>query len=151
MYMYIIPVQIVFSRGKHLPKHYHTMTSHVFTCVRVLCLECRVSWVRVPPEAAHFSFDCLGCAVLLCLVVCLILLASFFSSLIKTCTCIYIVPYHKYVYTCTCTSILCTSIYRYTVILFSLACLSKKVCLKNIHLVGWCVHRMYIHVHTCSG
>ena len=33
----------------------------------------------------------------------------------------------------------------YTVILFSLACLSKKVCLKNIHLVGWCVHRMYIH------
>ena len=22
---------------------------------RVLCLECRVSWVRVPPEAAHFS------------------------------------------------------------------------------------------------
>ena len=35
--------------------------------------------------------DCLGCAVLLCLVVCLTLLASFFlpsfSSLIKTCTC----------------------------------------------------------------
>ena len=29
--------------------------------------------------------DCLGCAVLLCLVVCLSLLASFFSSLIKTC------------------------------------------------------------------
>ena len=21
---------------------------------RALCLECRVSWVRVPPEAAHF-------------------------------------------------------------------------------------------------
>ena len=36
----------------------------------------RVSWVRVPPEAAHF-FDCLGCAVLLCLV-CLFDLASFF-------------------------------------------------------------------------
>ena len=32
--------------------------------------------------------DCLGCAVLLCLVVCLTLLASFFlpSHLIKTCT-----------------------------------------------------------------
>ena len=39
-----------------------------------------VLWVRVPPKAAHFSFesDCLGCAVLLCLVVCLTLLASFF-------------------------------------------------------------------------
>ena len=30
--------------------------------------------------------DCLGCAALLCLVACLTLLASFFSSLIKTCT-----------------------------------------------------------------
>ena len=42
----------------------------VFTCIgRALCLECRVSWVRVPPEVAHFSrkSDCLGCAVLLCL------------------------------------------------------------------------------------
>ena len=41
-----------------------------------------VPWVRVPPEAANFSrkSDCLGCAVLLCLVVCLTLLASFFSS-----------------------------------------------------------------------
>ena len=35
------------------------------------------AWVRIPPKAAHFS-DCLGCAVLLCLVVCLTLLASFF-------------------------------------------------------------------------
>ena len=35
-----------------------------------------MSWVRVPPEAARKS-DCLGCAVLLCLV-CLALLASFF-------------------------------------------------------------------------
>ena len=43
------------------------------------CLEYRVSWVRVPPEAAHFSrkSDCLGCAVLLCLV-CLFDLLSFF-------------------------------------------------------------------------
>ena len=24
---------------------------------RALCLECRVSWVRVPPEAAHFSLE----------------------------------------------------------------------------------------------
>ena len=55
------------------------------------------SWVRVPPEAAHFSIDCLGCAVLLCLVACLTLIASFFlpSHLslklmyIHACTCIY--------------------------------------------------------------
>ena len=60
---------------------------------RALCLECRVSWVRVPPEAAHFSLkksDCLECVVLLCLVVCLTLLASFFLYLINIhnmCTC----------------------------------------------------------------
>ena len=51
---------------------------------RALCLECRVSWVRVPPGKS----DCLGCAVLLCLA-CLFDLACFFlssfSSLIKTC------------------------------------------------------------------
>ena len=53
---------------------------------RALCLEYRVSWVRVPPEShlrqLIFSrkSDCLGCAVLLCfaLFVCLTLLASFF-------------------------------------------------------------------------
>ena len=41
---------------------------------RALCLECKVPWVRVPPEAAHFFLwksDCLGCAVLLCFVSCL--------------------------------------------------------------------------------
>ena len=41
-----------------------------------LCLECRVSWVQIPSEAA----------VLLCFVVCMTLLASFFlpsSSLIN--------------------------------------------------------------------
>ena len=34
------------------------------TC-RVFCVECRVSWVRVPPEAAHFSLEsvCLVCVV----------------------------------------------------------------------------------------
>ena len=49
---------------------------------RALCLEYRVSWVRVPPEAAHFfsrKSDCLGYAVLLCLV-CLFALACFFLS-----------------------------------------------------------------------
>ena len=40
-------------------------------------MEYGVSWVRVPPEAAHF-FYCLGCAVLLCLV-CLFDLACLLS------------------------------------------------------------------------
>ena len=51
---------------------------------RALCLEYRVSWVRVPPRQLIFSrkSDCLGCAVLLCLV-CLTLLASFFHLSFK--------------------------------------------------------------------
>ena len=70
-----------------------------------------MSWVRVPPEAAHFFLGKSGCAVLLCLV-CLTLLASFFlsshlsfknmystSSLIK-CTVMYVM---FCIYTCTCT------------------------------------------------
>ena len=58
------------------------------TCGRALCLEYRVSCVRVPPEAAHLS-DCLGCAVLLCLV-CLFDLSCFFlSSFSSLNTCIY--------------------------------------------------------------
>ena len=52
---------------------------------RVLCLECRVSCVRVPPETARKS-DCLGCAVLLCLV-CLTSLPSFLKH---DCTCLYV-------------------------------------------------------------
>ena len=65
----------------------HVYTSHTCTCLgssvgRVLCLEFRVSWVRVPTKAAHFPFwksDYLGCVVLLYFVVCMqALLASFF-------------------------------------------------------------------------
>ena len=36
---------------------------------RALSLESRVSWGRIPPEAAHFSLEeksCLGCCVVLC-------------------------------------------------------------------------------------
>ena len=39
----------------------HTHVFHMYmSCLgssagRALCLECRVSWVRVPPETAHFS------------------------------------------------------------------------------------------------
>ena len=52
---------------------------------RALCLECGVAWVRIPPKAADryllWKSDGLGCAVLLCLVVCLILLAIAIASL----------------------------------------------------------------------
>ena len=58
---------------------------HVYTCGRALCLECRVSWVRVPPEAPLFflgrvtALGVLCCfALFVCLFVCLTLLASFF-------------------------------------------------------------------------
>ena len=46
-----------------------------------LCLEYRVSWVRVPPEAAHFflgKVTALGVLCCFALFVCLTLLASFF-------------------------------------------------------------------------
>ena len=48
--------------------------------VELCCLECRVSWVRSYLKQLIFLWksDCLGCAVLLCLVVCLTLLASVF-------------------------------------------------------------------------
>ena len=48
---------------------------------RALCLEYRVSWVRVPPEAAHFflgKVTALGVLCCFALFVCLTLLASFF-------------------------------------------------------------------------
>ena len=72
------------------------MYTHVLHCTG---LDCRVSWVQIPPEGAHFTLwksDYLGCAVLLCLVVCLTLLASFFLPsasltnmyLSSTCVCV---------------------------------------------------------------
>ena len=48
---------------------------------RALCIECRVSWVRVPPEAAQFflgKMTALGVLCCFALFVCLTLLASFF-------------------------------------------------------------------------
>ena len=71
---------------------------------RALCLEYIVSWVRVPPEAAHFflgKVTALGVLCCFALFVCLTLLASFFlpSHLsfknmysICTCTCTSYVP-----------------------------------------------------------
>ena len=73
----------------------HIMYIYRCTCGIALCLECRVSWVRVPPKATHFlrKSDCLGCAVLPCLVVCLtLLLASYFQIHVYN-------NVHVYVYT----------------------------------------------------
>ena len=58
--------------------HVDACTVHAYTYTYMYMY---VSWVRVPPEAAHFSrkSDFLGCAVLLCLV-CLFDLACFFLS-----------------------------------------------------------------------
>ena len=47
---------------------------------RALCLECGVSWVRVPPETAHFSFKKCLPWVCLCYFACFFLLPSFFIS-----------------------------------------------------------------------
>ena len=44
-------IEVRFYDFKH---HFHV---HVHVVVKVLCVECRVSWVRVPPEAAHFSLE----------------------------------------------------------------------------------------------
>ena len=78
---------------------------------RALCLQCRVSWFESHLRQLIFSrkSDCLGCAVLLCIVclfVCLPLLASFFLliSHLKTCTCSLYDSVISYV-TCTCTCI----------------------------------------------
>ena len=61
---------------------------------RVLCLECTLSVVGSSPTwGSSFFFwksDCLGCAVLLCLVVCLTLIDSFFLLVY---TCIYMYMY----------------------------------------------------------
>ena len=68
------------------------------TCMITGIIYMYMSWVRVPPEAAHISLesDCLGCAVLLCLIVCLTLLASFFLPSLISHQNMYI-----HVYTCT--------------------------------------------------
>ena len=45
----------------HIPiLHLYQLLLNVYTCSsvgRALCLESRVSWVRVPPRAAPFSFE----------------------------------------------------------------------------------------------
>ena len=62
---------------------YMYMYIYTYTCT------CTSGGIRIPPEAAHiflWNSDCFGCIVLLCFVVCMTLLASFFLtsvSLIK--------------------------------------------------------------------
>ena len=66
-----------------------------------------MSWVRVPPEAARKS-DCLGCAILLCLVVCLTLLASFFlPSHLSLKHVLYVSVSYNYMYVCMCVIMNC--------------------------------------------
>ena len=71
--------------GSQVHVHVHCM---LYTCIYHAIL------YRLGTYVSYMCCDCLGCAVLLCLVVCLTLLASFFlpsfSSLIKTCTIMYI-------------------------------------------------------------
>ena len=72
----------------------------------VFCLECGVLWIRVPPEAAHFSLEKLLPWV--CCVVCLTLLASFFLpslslinmyNIVRIYTCAYMLLYVR-MYVC---------------------------------------------------
>ena len=81
---------------------YHRANAAVPACA--LCLECRVSWVRVPPEVVHFflgKVTALGVCYV-ALPCCLFDLACFFlpsfSSLIKTCIMIVIIVYDIIMY-----------------------------------------------------
>ena len=93
-----VAVQIISNLYHNFPEQVSAVTVVCMSCLgysagRVLCLECRVSWVRVPLEAAYFSksiSDCLGCAVLLCLDICLTLLASFFLPSLISLTCYFV-------------------------------------------------------------
>ena len=53
------------------------VSDHIYTMIRALCLECRVSWVRVPPEAAHFFLGKVTALGVLCCFASLFV-ASFF-------------------------------------------------------------------------
>ena len=76
---------------------------------RALCLEYRVSWVRVPPEAAHFflgkvtALGVLCCFALFVRLTCLLLSFFLLISHLKTCTFVYAnTCTHSVVSTCTC-------------------------------------------------
>ena len=73
-------------------------------------------------EAAHFSSDCLGCAVLLCLVVCLTMLASSF------------LPSHQNIYSgCLgCAVLLCLV----CLILLASFFLPSHLSLKHVHIIS---------------
>ena len=78
----------------------HMKFTYVHIVIYMLCLQCGVSWVRVPPMAAHFSLkNCLPwvwCVTLPCCVfdlACLLLL-SFLLHLSNT----YIIIYNNYIF-----------------------------------------------------
>ena len=64
---------LLINRYTHHLRTFQTNVPHCWFCT---CLEYRVSWVRVPPEAAHLT--ALGVLCCFALFVCLTLLSSFF-------------------------------------------------------------------------
>ena len=65
---------------------------------RALGLESRVSWVRVPPEAAHFSLEKELCHVVLCLVVLYCIVLPCLLSRTMSCTLVYMYNVHDIVH-----------------------------------------------------
>ena len=106
----------------------------ICTCIHVsTCIECRVFESHPMQLIFLWKSDCLGCAVLLCLV-CLFDLACFFlpsfSSLIKNMYA-YVHEYmHMYMYTCICT---CIHVYTYMHV-YMYTCI--------------CIY-IYAYVHVC--
>ena len=97
-----------------------------------------VSWFESHPRQLIFIWksDCLGCALLLCFVVCMTLLVSFFFSLLHlslTCTCIYCLG---------CAVLLCLVVCLTLLASFFLPSYSSLI---NLYIH---VH-VHVHVHTC--
>ena len=66
-YVYIHVCQVSWVQSLILTLLPTTVSVHVGSSAgRALCLECRVSWVRIPPEAAHFFFGKVTALGVLC-------------------------------------------------------------------------------------
>ena len=92
-----------------------------------------MSWVRVPPEAAHFSLksECLGCAVLLCLVVHnydLVRVPPEAAHFSLKSECL------------GCAVLLCLVVHNYDLLLASFSFL--------LHLSLTCIYKVHVHVHV---
>ena len=56
-------------------------------------------WVRIPPEAAHFSLKMTTLSVLRCVVLCCVVLCCFKSLTVRFVMCVYTVTLYS-IYTC---------------------------------------------------